>query len=113
MTTRQRGGVTVHSIVDYIIAKSMAFGMIKNMTIEDFLPSTNSRNYHSHLMIRTQFGGSSHGSNLLNGEAHYCWVSGMESTWVEHTSTPDFVNVLAAVVGEQYNITDQLNMAVE
>ena len=44
-------------MVDYIIANSMALGMIDKIMIDDFLPRTNSRNYHSHLMIMTQFGG--------------------------------------------------------
>ena len=38
---------------------------------------------------------------------------GMESIWIEHTSMPDFVDGLLALVDEDYSITDQLHDAVE
>ena len=112
-TTRQRRGVTVCTMVDYIIANSIVLEMIEKITIDDYSPYTNSRNYHSHLMIQTRFGGTTQGSNLLDEEAHYCWVPGMETTKVEHTSTSDFVDGLLAVVGGKYSTTDQLNVSVE
>ena len=91
-TTKQRGGAIIRATVDYIIAKSMALGMIDKIMIDDFPPNTNSRNYHSHPMITIYFGRGSQAGNLMDGKICYCWVSGMESIWIEHTSMPDFVN---------------------
>ena len=54
-------------MVDQIIVNSMALGMIDKIKIDDFLPHTNSRNYHSHLMIMTQFGGGSLAGNSMDG----------------------------------------------
>ena len=66
-TSKQQGGATVCTMVDYIIVNSMALGMIDKIRIDDFLPRTNSRNYHSHLMIMTWFGGGSLAGNLVDG----------------------------------------------
>ena len=49
---------------------------------------------------------------MLMGETLYRWVPGMENTWVEHTSTTDFVDGLATMVGVDYTTTDLLNIAV-
>ena len=91
----------------------MALGMIDKIMIDDFLPCTNSRSYHSHLIIMTRFGRGSQVGNLMDGKTCYCWVSSIESIWIEHTSIPDFVDGLLALVDEDYSITDQLHDAVE
>ena len=100
-------------MVDFIIVISMAREMIDKITIDDYTPRNNSRNYHSHLMIQTRFGGTTQGSNMLDEESQSSWVPGMETTKVEHTSTSDFVDGLLAAVGGEYSTTDQLNVAVE
>ena len=87
--------------------------MIDKIMIDDFLPLTNSRSYHSHLMIMTRFGGGGQVGNLMNGKTCYRWVSGMESNWIEHTSMADFVDGLPELVDEDYSTTDQLHDAVE
>ena len=100
-------------MVDYIIANSMALGVIDKIMIDDFPPCTNSRNYHSHLMIMIQFGRSSQVGCLMDGKTCYRWVSGMENIWIEHTSMPDFVDGLLELVDEDYSTTDQLHDVVE
>ena len=64
-------------------------------------------------MIMTQFGGGSQVGNLMDRKTCYHWVSGMESIWIEHTTMPDFVDGLLALVDEDYSTTDQLHDAVE
>ena len=49
----------MHTAVDYIIANSMALGMIDKIMIDDYPPCINSRNYYSHLLIQMSYGGSS------------------------------------------------------
>ena len=61
----------------------------------------------------THFGGSRQTGNLIDRGTNYCWVPGMESIWVEHTSMSDFVDGLVALVDEEYSTMDQLNVAVE
>ena len=100
-------------MVDYIFANGTALGMIDKITIDDYPPHINLRNCHSHQLIQTHFGKSSQGCSLLVGKIHYCWVPGIGSTWVEYTSTSDFVDGLAAMVGGEYSTTDQLNTVVK
>ena len=87
--------------------------MIDKIMIDDFQPRTNSKNFHSHLMIMIHFGGGSQMGNLIDGRTCYCWVSGTESIRIEHTSMPDFVDGLLALVDEKYSTTDQLHEALE
>ena len=57
-TTSQQREATLRTMADYIIANSMALGVIDKI-IDVYPPYINLRKYHSHLLIQTCYGGTS------------------------------------------------------